>query len=104
MPVSNGEEEFHFEESEGEDALPTQKGRWEAVKLDHHGYQIKHDALNNTVLYDDDGYLVAIDEEGNHKKYDADGHEVRIVDGRHLVYDKDGNQLINGKPHDERGY
>ena len=45
-----------------------------------------------------------IDEDGNHKKYNKDGNEVRIVYGQHLIFDADGNQLIDGKPHDDRGY
>ena len=28
------------------------KAMWEPVKYDRHGYQIRHDSLGNTVLYD----------------------------------------------------
>lgn len=29
---------------------------------------------------------------------------MRIVDGKHQVYDENGYLLIDGVPHDERGY
>jgi hypothetical protein len=43
---------------------------------------------------------VEIDENGKHTKYNEDGNEVRVVDGQHLVYDKEGYLLIDGVPHD----
>lgn len=29
-----------------------QKGKWQPVKFDHFGYQIKYDANNNQIRYD----------------------------------------------------
>jgi hypothetical protein len=71
LGTAEPEEVFQFDESEGEEAVPVQKGRWEPIQVDHYGYTLKHDAHNNLVRYDEHGYQVDIDEDGRHTKYNA---------------------------------